>query len=1304
MLTEEEKQKRAKMSEVLEMLKNLTPEQQAEKPYKDFLEALKLPVPQKAVLYQTGEPRPGKMPPSSGIHGRIWDGKGATLTDHLEWFEREAEGAQLAPELWFRKWTQYLKVEVRRKVENLIVTSATHEGDWEAVKKELTEMYPDRTQAPGDVGDLLRVAEAWSKKDIKEMEDYAKFREDFAAAQARLMRDKVKVSYESLIDQYYFKGLGPKWHRRLMTDVQPEPVGMGRMDFEVGGFPPARRVDAQMRQYLNPHNLVERFVAEEEDPALRKERELAEEAEKEKDRWRRDALGKKGDESDEEGESRKKGGKGEEKKVPSAPASAVATAGSDVSKEKARVTIEEVDHLADMLGDLKVSAASLRGSAWDAANTRYEGYRERLIALRPTMRTSWPTALPRNVSTYEVEVLAAELSNLVFDGEAEEEGSAQAIVELMEAMTLEDKDGVQGIVKRMASLRAAHPFQWREQPEYATLVTKLESRCEGISNLLQKPLRPGERPTARRLPWNPPAGGGAGQSRYPPRAPGGAGGFPPRRSGCFFCGGENHFARECPNAKSYEPLIVLEGNAWLWAGSKPAEERRIARDRETNTYEPTVKAELERTKTVMAAATLHREGYYSWDQGMYNEGTSETMSCQVAEVPVVAEDGEVYTGPMWAPRTAVTRCRAVPVETMAGFLDEPSLEDVKRAVYNRLHGIDEEVDAMAATKTAKDSVKFQPYERPAGPNTRSKKEPEIAPYVPPPNDGRWVTKREQGKAAAAPSEAGKMKKIAPTTKAPVKADKKTEKKTKAEAKGPSTKKGTGKTGDSSKKVRGKRVKWSEMSLGVDASKTMKRIVGQEMVTLSIAELCTLSPSFQKMLREATKMQLKSVAVVNAAGADSSDEEEDSSSSDSESDSSSSASSSDESMDLEGLYGMSVDVFWEQDDMDIEVLEANVADDEGQEKRFKTYDDFKRGVRRPLITYRHGRLPRNSEDTCLSVGTSVILVRLQDFPLGALLDTGSQINVIPLQLWEDIAASKQVTLRRDLAWRIAGIHGKSERLMGYTTLRVEYGGLAFDHIFWVGDVSRTILGMPFIYKTRMNLEWSGDRMTAIMPTEDGDSRTYLHAPGGPPKAVVDENGNARMQRAVASVIDVSVVDVEMSFESSGAVVATRPAPSTPKRKEKKGCTCAPESPAADALKEAANVKMYSEMRQLAAEVVPLENRLRERVGEMYRAGEIKPTTEPIPVEDGEEVWEVTFSDVRSFEAMTHTMYKPAHKKKRPVEAVYPESMKTLMKEPENILGDLPSVNASDVPKWTDMAWGEKLTSERAAAALEGSKGF
>lgn len=60
------------------------------------------------------------------------------------------------------------------------------------------------------------------------------------------------------------------------------------------------------------------------------------------------------------------------------------------------------------------------------------------------------------------------------------------------------------------------------------------------------------------------------------------------------------------------------------------------------------------------------------------------------------------------------------------------------------------------------------------------------------------------------------------------------------------------------------------------------------------------------------------------------------------------------------------------------------------------------------------------------------------------------------------------------FRLNGVIGNGEALLGHTKLSVTLGGVTTDHIFWIGEsVATLILGSPFILKNKVEVVWASD---------------------------------------------------------------------------------------------------------------------------------------------------------------------------------------------------------------------------------------
>lgn len=120
--------------------------------------------------------------------------------------------------------------------------------------------------------------------------------------------------------------------------------------------------------------------------------------------------------------------------------------------------------------------------------------------------------------------------------------------------------------------------------------------------------------------------------------------------------------------------------------------------------------------------------------------------------------------------------------------------------------------------------------------------------------------------------------------------------------------------------------------------------------------------------------------------------------------------------------------------------------------------------KPLIQHAWAKIA-NDEEEYLAVETCQMIAKIEGRPVVAMLDDGSEINIMPLELWNKLNKEKLLSLFTDVIFNVFGIHGSGEAMLGQTQVAVEFSGVTTHHNFWVAwGVSKVILGMPYIWKT------------------------------------------------------------------------------------------------------------------------------------------------------------------------------------------------------------------------------------------------
>jgi hypothetical protein len=356
---------------------------------------------------------------------------------------------------------------------------------------------------------------------------------------------------------------------------------------------------------------------------------------------------------------------------------------------------------------------------------------------------------------------------------------------------------------------------------------------------------------------------------------------------------------------------------------------------------------------------------------------------------------------------------------------------------------------------------------------------------------------------------------------------------------------------------------------------------------------------------------------------------------------------------------------------------------------------------PLMARSWGRVSQGDEEY-LAVGTCSMLAQIEGEPVVAMLDDGSEVNIMPQDLWDRLNTRHSLSIRTDTPFRVSGIHGASQALLGHTEVRVTLGGLTTRHTFWVArGVTRLILGMPFFWKNRVDIHWSGDRRVVKQNTEHGQTLQYMHLPGGPKKTLYDPHQRKRVIVRQAEVTSFPILvedDPAIEETAEGTVAGSEPEPgkaygdvSEPDLEEQEGKT-----EVNSLLVQATSTgSIQDEVRereiQWAAEVMA------DHIIESPGGLELDVRMAGSHIQDTEDHSKGTAT------AISYGAYKSVSKKKRPVETIYPEVDKIQMSTPPDILADLPSVPKNPCA-WCDLPSGKRLTTKRLEEALKAAQAY
>lgn len=86
---------------------------------------------------------------------------------------------------------------------------------------------------------------------------------------------------------------------------------------------------------------------------------------------------------------------------------------------------------------------------------------------------------------------------------------------------------------------------------------------------------------------------------------------------------------------------------------------------------------------------------------------------------------------------------------------------------------------------------------------------------------------------------------------------------------------------------------------------------------------------------------------------------------------------------------------------------------------------------------------------MAVETCQMIAKIEGRPVVAMLDDGSEINIMPLELWNKLNKEKLLSLCTDVIFNVFGIHGSGEAMLGQTQVAVEFSGVTTHHNFVLG---------------------------------------------------------------------------------------------------------------------------------------------------------------------------------------------------------------------------------------------------------------
>jgi hypothetical protein len=639
---------------------------------------------------------------------------------------------------------------------------------------------------------------------------------------------------------------------------------------------------------------------------------------------------------------------------------------------------------------------------------------------------------------------------------------------------------------------------------------------------------------------------------------------PPPTYACHMCGVVGHSARLCPEAREWEKknVLVMEEGRWHLKGHGGQPNKRLIRDNVDGTYLSTVKKgyeqSLERQRAVRGVGSVLAE-MVPFHSSMYDDEVG--VGCLVLEENgevkpkvIVDVDGRAFKGKLWVstkqantPQRVVSSCAAWEIDAYQGYhLDDD--REYQSAIVDMIssaidmgfvegeHVEEGNVDVGAVTRGDRAKPGYSPYDRPEKKDSKqegSKSGYGIEPKdILPPRQSKMMGEEESNGGLKRtynpnpfPSQAGnpvvrprEVVRREPWPKeAPAKKPVRFQEDDPMNDKQKPEKRGSAMTGGY----------WSEFTKEVDVPKLMRTLSVEGRGTpggagdywLTLAELCALSPTVQKFVDGASRAhktiqgEAKHVSEVTMEVGISEDEEE------------------------QEIRAYPLQV---EEDLQLVADFRQVNGDERYELVVPPGKDATEMIQKPLIRQSFGKVA-DATDRYMSVETCSIKVTVEGVDTELMIDDGSMINLIPNELYEMISEERSIPMMRSRPFKMVGVTGKSEELLGYVVLEVELAGILAKHLFWVSStIQKVILGMPGIWALRMDLYWSGERRVIRINTKQGQGHQYMHLPGGPSKTFYDPKERRRVH---VEVIKFQVMGVGIGYGDD----------------EKGNCTCALEAP-------------------------------------------------------------------------------------------------------------------------------------------------
>jgi hypothetical protein len=524
---------------------------------------------------------------------------------------------------------------------------------WQAAVALLKQYYPNRAdEQPVSISDLLTYSSEQHAKPIVLWEDYISYNEGFYSIATKFSKQHIgrATLVNDLLDEHFFRGLPMEWQTKLSEWLQRSNKVRTQ-----NTFPSMEDMKEGMASMLNIRDPVTNILRDAQNPGQPTSTELARQA----------------DEMVKSYESRLQRPQAEEIIVRSS-GEVLAGSGIGVGNGSRAATADndfDIDDLVNKMNSLKVS------------------YAQAQPLRQPVMAQEWRTYLARLtlVDHKKASEYSYDLPSLSYHAEVQDAQRREPWAQRGAGVN---------------SSQSPYPAAYERRPLNEAPRDVPPHFASNLNNQ---------------------------HSRPPPRAP----------FACHMCGEGGHGLKACPQAREWERrgvLVMGDNGLWMLKGQGGKPDQRLQRDEEDRTYLTKIKKAFEESlvqhkaakgvSAILASRSFEEDMYPDEDEDSAQVGMLG-VEVDVSDVKVVVgPDGTTYKGELWESNPEVGEDRKGESVEVGGVQAREDAEAYHAALFDTLSRAlvngsiadeeEEEKGAYAVTRSGKNTVGYNPYERPTG--------------------------------------------------------------------------------------------------------------------------------------------------------------------------------------------------------------------------------------------------------------------------------------------------------------------------------------------------------------------------------------------------------------------------------------------------------------------------------------------------------------------------------------------------------------------------------------------------------------